>query len=80
MRDELPPLHGAETIHETTVCEINIAGLPAVTIPAGAYPSGAPFNLIFVGPLWSEAELLAFAYDYEAATRYRTAPTLRPCR
>jgi Asp-tRNA(Asn)/Glu-tRNA(Gln) amidotransferase A subunit family amidase len=80
MRDELPPLHGPETIHETTVCEINIAGLPAVTVPAGTYPSGAPFNLIFIGPLWSEADLLGFAYDYEAATRYRTAPALRSCR
>lgn len=76
MRDELPALYGAETIHETTVCEINIAGLPGVTVPAGTYASGAPFNLIFVGPLWSEADLIALAYDYETATRYRSAPTL----
>ncbi len=71
MRDTLPPLHGPETIHETTVSEINIAGLPGVTVPAGEYASGAPFNLIFVGPLWSEADLLALAYDYEQATRHR---------
>jgi amidase len=76
MRDALPPLHGAETIHETTVCEINIAGLPGVTVPAGAYASGAPFNLIFVGRLWSEAALLALAYDYEGETRHRCAPRL----
>lgn len=76
MRDELPDLHGAATIHETTVCEINIAGLPGVTVPAGAYPSGAPFNLIFVGPLWSEVDLLALAHDYETATRHRAAPRL----
>ncbi|SIQ89859.1 MULTISPECIES: amidase [Acidiphilium] len=76
MRDELPALHGAATIHETTVCEINIAGLPGVTVPAGAYPSGAPFNLIFVGPLWSEADLLALAYDYETATHHRSTPIL----
>jgi Asp-tRNA(Asn)/Glu-tRNA(Gln) amidotransferase A subunit family amidase len=76
MRDALPPLNGVETIHETTVCEINIAGLPGVTAPAGAYASGAPFNLIFVGRLWSEAALLALAYDYEGATRHRSAPHL----
>ncbi|WP_238313029.1 amidase [Methylobacterium crusticola] len=76
MRDALPPLHGSETIHETTVCEINIAGLPGVTVPAGAYPCGAPFNLIFVGPLWSEADLLGLAYAYESATRHRRAPHL----
>ena len=76
MRDPLPPLHGEETIHETTVCEINIAGLPGVTVPAGYHASGAPFGLIFVGPMWSEATLLSLAYDYECATRHRRAPTL----
>ncbi len=77
MRDALPPLHGTETIHETTVCEINIAGLPGVTIPAGYYASGAPFGLIFVGRMWSEALLLSLAYDYECALKHRRSPTLR---
>ncbi len=45
-------------------------------MPAGTFASGAPFCLIFVGPLWSEADLLALAYDYEQATRHRTAPAL----
>jgi len=76
MRSALPPLHGTDTIHETTVGEINIAGLPGVTVPAGYYPFGAPFNLIFVGRMWSEADLLAYAYAYECATRHRRAPTL----
>ena len=76
MRDPVPPLHGPETIHETTVSEINIAGLPGVTVPAGYHPSGAPFGLIFVGRMWSEAALLSLAYDYEAATRHRRAPVL----
>ena len=76
MRTALPPLHGTDTIHETTVGEINIAGLPGVTVPAGYYGSGAPFNLIFVGRMWSEADLLGLAYAYEQATRHRRAPTL----
>lgn len=76
-RDAVPALHGSETIHETTVCEINIAGLPGVVVPAGRYASGSPFCLIFVGPLWSEADLLGLAYDYEQATRHRAAPDLR---
>lgn len=80
MRDALPPLHGPETIHETTVCEINIAGLPGVTVPAGYHASGAPFGLIFVGRMWSEAALLSLAYDYECATRHRRAPALAPGR
>ena len=76
MREALPPLHGPQTIQETTVSEINIAGLPGVTVPAGYYASGAPFGLIFVGRMWSEADLLAYAYAYESATRHRKAPVL----
>jgi len=76
MRSELPPLFGRKTIPETTVSEINIAGLPGVTMPAGYYVSGAPFCLIFVGRKWSEADLLSYAYAYECATRHRRAPLL----
>jgi len=75
-RAELPLLHGNEQIAETTVSEINIAGLPGVTVTAGSYASGAPFSLIFVGRAFSEAALLAFAHDYEQATRHRRAPGL----
>jgi aspartyl-tRNA(Asn)/glutamyl-tRNA(Gln) amidotransferase subunit A len=76
MREALGPLHGGGRIHETTVSEINIAGLPGVTMPAGYYASGAPFCLIFVGRMWSEADLLAYAFAYEQATHHRRAPTL----
>ncbi len=76
MRDELPPLHGPGTLHETSVCEINIAGLPGLTVPAGAYASGSPFGLIFIGRLWSEGTLLALAHAYETATRHRRPPRL----
>jgi Asp-tRNA(Asn)/Glu-tRNA(Gln) amidotransferase A subunit family amidase len=76
MRCELPPLFSGETIQETTVGEINIGGFPGVTVPAGYYLSGSPFGLIFVGGMWAEAELLAFAYAYEAGTGYRKTPTL----
>lgn len=76
MRGELPSLYGLDPIGETTVSEINIAGLPGVTVPAGAYASGSPFNLIFVGPQWSEADLLGLSYAYEQATRHRRAPVL----
>jgi len=70
MREEVPGLHSKETIQETTVGELNIAGLPAVTVPAGAYASSAPFELIFLGRLWQEPELLAQAFAYEQASGY----------
>ncbi|MBS0558851.1 MAG: amidase [Proteobacteria bacterium] len=76
MRDRLPPIFAGEPIQETTVCEINIAGLPGVTVPAGYHSGGEPFNLIFVGRPWSEALLLSLAHDYEQATRHRRAPVL----
>jgi aspartyl-tRNA(Asn)/glutamyl-tRNA(Gln) amidotransferase subunit A len=45
-------------------------------MPAGYYESGAPFCLIFVGRMWSEADLLAYAFAYEKATTHRKAPVL----
>lgn len=67
-RAEPPPLFSSEPILETAVSEINIAGLPGVTVPAGLYPSGAGFGLLFVGRLWSEGALLSYAAEYEAIT------------
>jgi Asp-tRNA(Asn)/Glu-tRNA(Gln) amidotransferase A subunit family amidase len=76
MRAELPLAGSAGVIETTAVSEINIAGLPGVTVPAGRTASDAPFGLIFIGPMWSEAALLSFAFDYESATRHRRPPTL----
>jgi Asp-tRNA(Asn)/Glu-tRNA(Gln) amidotransferase A subunit family amidase len=77
MREELPLLQDRDTIQETNVGEINIAGLPGVTVPAGYYASGSPFSIMFVGQLWSEADLLAFAFAYEAKTQHRKVPKLK---
>jgi amidase len=76
MRGELPPLHGKDVIQETTVGEINIAGLPGIAVPAGYYASGAPFGLIFVGRQWDEGALLGSAHAYESGTRHRTGRAL----
>jgi Asp-tRNA(Asn)/Glu-tRNA(Gln) amidotransferase A subunit family amidase len=73
MLQEIPDLHSGEAILETTVGELNIAGLPGVTVPAGYYDSGAPFELIFLGPLWTEPTLLQQAYAYEQSTLHRRA-------
>ena len=73
----LPPgIFDTTEYPSTTVSEINIAGLPGVTVPAGRYANGAPFSLIFIGRMWSEADLLGYAYDYEQATRHRIVPQL----
>ena len=74
--DPIPALASGDFISETTVSSVNIAGLPAVNVPGGEYDDGTPFSVIFVGPLWSEAKLLALAYDYEQATQHRVIPQL----
>jgi len=76
MREQLAARESDDIIHETTVSEINLAGLPGVTFPAGFYASGSPFNLIAVGPQWSEPELLGIAFAYEQATQHRKPPAL----
>ncbi len=76
LHDQLPSRESKQILHETTVSEINIAGIPGVTVPAGYYASGSPFGLIFVGRRWSEASLLAMAYDYEQAIQHRRSPRL----
>lgn len=71
--EEIGSLYGGG-VSATTVSEINIAGLPGVVVPAGTYPNGKPFALIFVGRKWSEARLLSLAYDYEQAAPGRVVP------
>lgn len=61
-------------IESTNSSPINIAGVPGVVVPSGAYPGGQPFSLIFIGRLWSEGQLLAYAFDYEHAVKGRLVP------
>jgi aspartyl-tRNA(Asn)/glutamyl-tRNA(Gln) amidotransferase subunit A len=65
MCDPAPKRGAGIPIRETTVAELNIAGLPGVTVPAGRLETGQKFNLIFVGRMWSEALLLGLAHDFE---------------
>lgn len=74
----IPDLDSTTGIGATTVSEINIVGLPGVTVSGGYYEDGSPFGVMFVGKLWSEAELLGYAFDYEQATLHRLTPALVP--
>lgn len=55
---------------------INDIGLPTVTFPYAYYADGTPFNLSFIGDLWTDDKLLGWAYDLEQVTRSRVPPTL----
>ena len=48
--------------------------LPAVTVPAGFVPEGAPVGLELVGKPYDEGTLLRYAYAFEQATGHRRAP------
>jgi len=60
----------------------NSTGFPAVSFPGGfsrptqSAPIGVPVGIELLGPEWSEAKLLKFAYAFEQATKYRRSPQL----
>jgi amidase len=55
--------------------QVNEMGLPAITVPAGFLDDGRPIAVDIVGRArFTEAEILAFAYDFEQATMLRRPP------
>jgi amidase len=50
-----------------------VAGYPLISVPMGLI-DGLPVGITFAGPAWSEARLLAVAYDYEQASQARVPP------
>ena len=77
VEDPERPDHNPNNHPELPSNVINDIGLPVVTVPFGYYADGTPFVLAFIGDLWTEADLLAYAYDLEQATKARTPPQLR---
>jgi len=55
---------------------VNDLGVPTVTVPFDYFDDGTPFVLAFIGDMWTEAELLSYAWAFEQATEGRTAPEL----
>jgi amidase len=50
-----------------------VAGYPHITVPMQPVHD-LPVGLSFVGPAWSEAKLIGYAYAFEQATHARTSP------
>ena len=55
---------------------ISVAGLPAISVPAGFTASGLPLGIQIVGDYWQEARILRIAHAYEQATRHGRPPRL----
>lgn len=48
---------------------INLAGVPAISLPCGRDPDGLPIGLQIIGPHFGEERILRAAYAFEEATR-----------
>ena len=50
---------------------INIAGVPAISIPCGVDKAGMPIGMQIIGKQFSEETILNAAYTYEQKTKFR---------
>ena len=48
---------------------INIAGVPAISIPCG-FKNGLPIGLQIIGDFFKEGQILQVAYSFEQNTAY----------
>jgi aspartyl-tRNA(Asn)/glutamyl-tRNA(Gln) amidotransferase subunit A len=53
---------------------VNLAGLPAISVPAGLDSKGLPLGLQLIGRPWEEGDLLNTAYALEEALGFNTKP------
>jgi aspartyl-tRNA(Asn)/glutamyl-tRNA(Gln) amidotransferase subunit A len=60
--------------YQTDICTVpvNIAGLPAVSVPCGFDQGGLPIGMQLIGNTFCESTILNAAYQYENATRDTT--------
>jgi amidase len=54
-----------------------VAGYPHLTVRMSAV-KGLPVGLSFIGPEWSDANILALGYAYEQASNASIAPSYAP--
>lgn len=61
--------HSQVETYQTDLCTVpvNIAGLPAVSVPCGMDEAGLPIGMQLIGPRFSERRLLQAAWQYEQA-------------
>ena len=76
--DQVVGSNGPNDFAELPSNIINDLGVPVVTLPYAYYDDNTPFTLAFIGDLWSDADLLSYAFDLEQATQARVAPSLVP--
>jgi Asp-tRNA(Asn)/Glu-tRNA(Gln) amidotransferase A subunit family amidase len=62
-----------------STCQLSASsGLPALSVPAGFTDDGLPIGVEFLGREFSEADLLAIAFDFEQSEARRRPPFSAP--
>ena len=80
----LPVMIGEMNQTERNGILASLAGFPAITVPAGFStptsnaPTGVPVGIEFLGPPFSEPQLVQIAYGFEHATHARKPPQSTP--
>lgn len=57
-------------LNDILTIPVNLAGLPAISVPAGFSSHGLPIGLQMIGKAFDEAGLLNLAYAFEQATEH----------
>ncbi|MEM9967978.1 MAG: Asp-tRNA(Asn)/Glu-tRNA(Gln) amidotransferase subunit GatA [Pseudomonadota bacterium] len=61
-------------LNDVFTVTVNLAGLPAISLPAGQDRDGLPLGLQLIGRPWQEADLLSSAYALEQAAGFVAKP------
>jgi aspartyl-tRNA(Asn)/glutamyl-tRNA(Gln) amidotransferase subunit A len=64
-------------LQDVCTIPINLAGIPAISIPCGFSQAGLPIGLQIIGKAFSEETLLKVAYTFEQNTNFRLRPSLK---
>jgi len=61
-------------LNDVFTVTVNLAGLPAIAVPAGLDRQGLPLGLQLIGKPWEEGDLLNVAHSLEAAAGFVSKP------
>ena len=62
-------------LNDVFTVTVNLAGLPGISVPAGADKSGLPLGLQVIGRPWEEGDMLNIAYSLEKSAGFSAKPS-----
>ena len=58
-------------LNDIFTISVNLAGLPALSVPAGLTNQGLPIGMQIIGKAFSETDVFTIAEDFESAHAYK---------